>query len=111
MAAKSKEERAQVRSTVSRIVTEVFDEEYIREIAEGVKGLTRGQWGEGDCPECGSRKKVMVEIPDIASQLKALTVLLEQAEGKPGTAEGEPGGVTIIVKRTWPGDEDAGARD
>jgi hypothetical protein len=46
----------------------------------------------------------MVEIPDIASQLKALTVLLEQAEGRPAIAGEEPGGVTIIVNRNWPGD-------
>jgi hypothetical protein len=102
VAAKSKEERAQVRSTVSRIVTEVFDEEYIREVAEGVKGLTRGQWGEGTCPECGSRKKVMVEIPDIASQLKALTTLLEQAEGKVQAADADGSGVTLVIHRTWP---------
>lgn len=102
--AKSKAEREQVRSTVSKVVTEVFDEAYVRELAEGVKGLTRGQWGEGVCPDCGSKKKVMVEIPDIASQLKALTVLLEQAEGRPAIAGEEPGGVTIIVNRNWPGD-------
>ena len=100
--AKSATERAQVRSTVSRVVTEVFDEPYLRELAENVKSLTKGVWGDGVCPECGSAKKVKVEVPDLASQIKALTELLEQAEGRPGTAEGEPGGVHLIIERVWP---------
>ena len=102
MAAKNKAERAQVRSTVSKVVTEIFDEQYIRELAENVKGLTKGVWAEGVCPGCGNAKKMKVEVPDLASQIKALTELLEQAEGRPATADGEPGGVTIIVERKWP---------
>lgn len=101
-ASKDKEVGVPVRSTVSKVVQEVFNEEYIRKLAEDCKTLTKGFWADGECPECGSRKKVKVEVPDIYSQIKILTELLEQAEGRPGTAEGEPGGVEIIIERMWP---------
>ena len=96
---KNVKERRAVRSTVSKVVTDIFDEDYLRELAVSVKGLTKGVWGEGACAECGSQKKVKVEVPDLATQIKVLAELLEQAEGRPGVAEGEAAGMTIIVER------------
>lgn len=109
-AKKAQEVNPPVRSTVSKVVSEVFNEDYIRQLAEDCKTMTRGYWAEGECGECGSKKKVKVEVPDIYSQIKVLTELLEQAEGRPGTAEGEPGGVELIIERMWPIGADTGSK-
>ena len=54
----------------------MFNEEYIRQLAEDCKTLTKGFWAEGECPECYSKKKVKVEVPDIYSQIKILDGVL-----------------------------------
>jgi hypothetical protein len=97
-----------VRQDLGEVITEVFSREWLLDFANTVKGMTQGVWGEGRCPECDSARKVMVQIPDLKGQLAAVTSLLEQAEGRPGTAVGEVGGVSIVVERTWPS---AGAED
>lgn len=90
------------REDLGEAINQVFDAEWLLEFAETIKGMTNGVWGEGNCPECGSPRKVLVKIPDIQGQLKAVMALLEQAEGRPGTAQGEAGGVTLIIERSWP---------
>jgi hypothetical protein len=52
------------------------------------------------CPNCEQR--VSVFVPDLPRVISALTDLLEQAEGKPGTVATEDAGVTLIVERNWP---------
>ena len=96
-----------VRSDLGEVIGEVFSRDWLLEFAETIKGMTTGVWGAGSCPECGSSKKVLVQVPDIQGQLRAVTELLEQAEGRPGVAAGEPGGITLIVERHWPSSDDA----
>lgn len=91
-----------VRQDLATAITEVFDADWLREFADTIKNMTQGVWGEGTCDKCGSKRKVMVKVPDTQGQLKAVVELLEQAEGRPGTATGEAGGVTLIVERKWP---------
>lgn len=98
MAAKPEKARARLGTAVG----EVFDLDFLRELAQSIKEMTKGVRGTGNCPECGSARSVLVQIPDIQGQIKALTELMEQAEGRPGTESGEAGGVTLIVERKWP---------
>lgn len=92
-----------VRQDLGEVITEVFSREWLMEFAGQVKSMTTGVWVEGRCPECGSARQARAQMPDLKGQLAAVTSLLEQAEGKPGTASGEPGGMTLIVERSWPG--------
>lgn len=95
------------RQDLGEVINKTFDRKWLLEFAETVKGMTQGVWGQGRCPECDSPRKVLVQIPDVQGQIKAVVALLEQAEGRPGTAQGEAGGVTLIVERSWPvGPED-----
>jgi hypothetical protein len=100
------EPRTSVRSSLGDAFAEVFDAAYLRQFAEEAKGLTTAMWGVGICPACGNQKRVLCDMPDIGGKLKIFISLLEQAEGRPGTATGEPAGVTIVVNRIWPGGED-----
>lgn len=94
---KKPEERPRVR--IGEAISEVFDTGYWRELAESIKGMTTMVWGSGRCPECGSTRKVQVEIPDIKGQLAAAGELIEQAYGRPGTDSAEQQGTTIVVRR------------
>lgn len=98
------------REVTARVVSEVFDEEWLRGWAEALKDLSKGYPVEHNCPECGFRKKIIVQIPDFRGITDSVLELWNQAFGRPGTADAEPGGVTIIVNRVWPGD-DADSRD
>jgi hypothetical protein len=100
-----------VRQDLGAAITEVFDADWLRGFAETIKTMTHGVWGEGVCDSCGSKRKVMVKVPDTQGQLKAVVELLEQAEGRPGTASGEPGGVTLVVERMWPVARDQDSAD
>ena len=100
------EPRTSVRSDLGEMIAEVFDMAYLRQLAEEAKGLTTAMWGVGICPNCGNQKRVLCDMPDIGGKLKIFIALLEQAEGRPGTADGQPAGVTIVVNRIWPGGED-----
>ena len=88
-----------VRSTLGRVIRDAFDEDYLREFAQSIKSMSMGAWGYGVCPECGSQKKVLAQFPDIKGQIAAVTELMEQAEGRPGTDEGGLEGTTIVVER------------
>jgi hypothetical protein len=72
--------------------------EYLRELVAQVKTMTKGVFAH--CPDC--RRQVQVSVPDLPRVIAGLTELLEQAEGRPGTASTEAGSVTLIVERTWP---------
>lgn len=98
------------RADLAEVINKTFDSEWLAEFAEQLKGMTKGMWGMGECPECGSKRKVFVDVPDLKGLLAALTELMEQAEGRPGTAQGEAGGVTLVVERRWPsGGDETGA--
>ena len=97
-----------VRQDLGERLNEKFSGVWLDDFLETVKGMTNGAWGSGICEECGSKRKVLVQVPDIKGQLAALVALMEQSEGRPGTAQGEAGGVTLIVERKWP---DAGSED
>jgi hypothetical protein len=100
-----------VRADLGEVIGQVFSKEWLFELAQSVKGATTGVWGAGQCPDCGSQRKVLVQIPDIKGQLAAVTELLEQAEGRPGVQSGDPAGVTIVVERKWPPDDEQAADD
>jgi hypothetical protein len=57
------------------------------------------------CPEC--RKKIEVAIPDARESVNAAKVLMEQAEGRPGVADGERQ-ETLSVERSMESTVDAG---
>ena len=92
-------EPEKVRGTLGRVIRDVFDETYLREFAESVKTMTAGVWASGVCPDCGSQKKVRVDVPDLKGQIAAWTELMEQAEGRPGLDSTEQQGTTLIVER------------
>jgi len=96
-------EDSEARAIIARLYSEVFDEAALRELMEGIKQLSRGYPVDHKCSECGKRQKVYVHVPDFKQILEAMSEFLNQGYGRPGTAEGEPGGVTIIVHRNWPG--------
>jgi hypothetical protein len=91
-----------VRPSLSDAIREAFTPAYLRELAEDVKGMQKGVFAF--CPNC--REKVQVHVADLPRVISALTDLLEQAEGKPGTATPEDAGVTLIVERYWPPPEE-----
>ena len=99
MAVKAQAPPEKVRAKLGRAVGEVFDEAWLYEFAESVKGMMSGVWGVGICPDCGSNRKVKVDVPDIKGQIAAVTELMEQAEGRPGTDSADQQGTTIIVER------------
>lgn len=78
---------------------EVFDPSFLREWMESIKQMSAGVWGSGSCPECGTQRKVRAEVPDIKGQITAVTELIEQIWGRPGTANVDQQGTTIIVER------------
>lgn len=96
---KGAEQPKTVRQSLTEVITEVFDEEYLKQLAKDVREMRKGYRGSGRCPDCGSMKGVTVDLPDLTGQLKNLIELIEQAEGRPGTAAGEPGGVTLVIER------------
>lgn len=92
---------------MARVASEVITEEWWRDFMQVVVNLHKGYQVEHDCPECSFRKKVTVQIPDFKGIMDAVTEVYNQCFGRPGTADSDPGGTTIILKRTWPGGDDA----
>ena len=99
MAVKAQAPPEKVRSTLGRVVREVYDEDWLREQAQIAKELTTGYRTDFDCPECGYRKMLMIQGPDVSGRLKAVIELMEQTEGRPGTDSADQQGTTIIVER------------
>jgi hypothetical protein len=87
---------------MARLTSEVFDEDWLREFMDSVKGIQKGVMVDHKCGECGKRGKVTVQIPDFKAILDSVVEFFNQSYGRPSTADGEPGGVTIIVERKWP---------
>lgn len=87
-----------VRTTLSERVQEWADGDRITRMLDEIEGLEKKVWL--DCPKCNKRS--LMDVPDDVRKLEALLKVIEQTEGRPGTVDGEPGGVTIIVERTWP---------
>jgi hypothetical protein len=87
-----------VRPMLAAAIRAEINPEYLRELVSQVKDIQRQTraW----CPNC--EQHVMVSVPDLPRVIMALTELLEQAEGKPGTASTEDGNITLIIERTWP---------
>jgi hypothetical protein len=114
--AQAQEAEAQVseepREVIGRVFPEVFDEEYVRELMESIKGLSRGYLLDHKCPDCGHREKATVQVPNFKEILQAMTEFMAQGYGRPGIAEGEAGGVSIVVKRVeWPVGDTGNRRD
>ena len=95
-----------VRPRLAEAIGEVFDVEYFREIAEQVKGATKGVHTEVEvvCRHCGekTRKKVMAQIPDFPKIVTAVRDLLSEVEGRVGTTDVQEAGLSLVVERSWP---------
>ncbi len=96
-----------VRPRLSDAVSEAFTPAYLLELAERIKtATTKGleTYAEIKCSGCGqlTRKKLWVQVPDLPKLVTVITDLIEQTEGRPGLADSERGGVTLIVERHWP---------
>jgi hypothetical protein len=87
---------------MARLTNEVFDEEWLRDFMGQVKNLEKGVLVDHKCPHCEKRGKVTIPIPDFKAILDSVVEFFNQSYGRPATADGEPGGVTIIVERRWP---------
>lgn len=106
MARKSAEAEAEhPRNIVAEVLAENATREKIEALLDRALDLKGLAWGY--CPGC--KKRIQVEVPDLKKQVDALTSLLDQAYGKPGTTDAEAGGVTLIVNRVWPAPETNGA--
>ena len=105
------DERQQPREVTARVMGEVFDEEWLREYAEKLKGLTKGALVDHTCAGCGKRAKVKVEVPDFKGINDSILELWNQGFGRPGMAEGEPGGVELVIERLWPGEVNGANQD
>jgi hypothetical protein len=88
-----------VRPLLADAIREEITPAFLRELVGKVKEMQKETFGY--CPGC--KKKVLVQVPDLPKVISGLTELLEQAEGRPGTATAEDAGVTLIVERIWPG--------
>lgn len=91
------------------VIRDVLNEEGRREkvatLVDSAFELRRLGWAH--CPGC--RRKVQVEVPDVKATAGVLVELLEQAEGRPGTAGVEDVGVVLVVERRWPSEVPAAA--
>ena len=79
-------------------MAEAVTAEYLRELLDELKDRTKATWAY--CPDC--RKKVQCEVRDIGGIVKTVVELIEQVEGRPGSADVEAGGLTLVVERKWP---------
>ena len=92
-----------VRSTLGEQVRAWADDDRIKRMLDEIEGLEKRVWL--DCPNC--KKRSQVSVSDDVRKLEALLKVIEQVEGKPGTAGTEPGGITIVVERMWPSGDEA----
>ena len=87
-----------VRSTLGEQVRAWADDDRIKRMLDEIEGLEKRV--QMNCPHCNKRS--LVTVPDDVRKLESLLKVIEQVEGKPGTADAEPGGITIVVERSWP---------
>lgn len=90
---------AAVRPRLGDVVSASLNDEFLRGLVEDAKALTKGQWVDLQCEACGQKQRQMVQVRDIPKVLAAVKELLEQVEGRPGTAGVEDAGVQLIVER------------
>lgn len=90
------------REAIARVVPEEFNEEYLRELMQAVKELTKGYSVEVTCKHCRKTSKQIVQVPDFKQIVDAMTEFFNQAYGRPGVDAAETAGVTIVVNRVWP---------
>jgi hypothetical protein len=91
-----------VRPALADVFREEFGPDYLRSLLQDLKSSTKGVKADVTCRECGQRQYTMAQIPDYHKILQMALSLLEQTEGKPGTAGVEDAGVHLIVERSWP---------
>lgn len=91
-AKKDEANRGVARASFGEVVNRLANEEAIEQLVEDA--LQAKSLASAYCSMC--RKRVQVEIPDIKKRVDVITMLLEQAEGKPG---GEESGLSIVVER------------
>lgn len=87
-----------VRTTLSEQVQTWASGDRIERMLNEIEGLEKK--ARLQCPHC--KKISYVEVADDVRKLEALLKVIEQTEGKPGTVEGDSGGITLIVERSWP---------
>lgn len=107
MATASEKPEEKLRKKVTAAAGKVITEEYLVELLELAKEMTKGYRTEFDCPKCGFRKIVVIQAPDVTGQFKTVSEILEHTEGRVATESGDAG-VILIVERKWPV---AGAED
>jgi hypothetical protein len=89
---------AGVRGPLGQVLSEALTAEYLKELLDELKGRTVGAWAF--CPDC--RKKVQCEVKDINGIIKSVVELIEQVEGRPGSADVGEAGLSLVVERSWP---------
>lgn len=104
MAYESEERSESVRSLIGDVLDEETTREKIRQLVSSAFELNR--LADAFCPNC--RKRVRAEVPDVRAQAQVLMDMIEQANGRPGTAQVEDAGVNLIVERWSP---DGGSSD
>lgn len=92
---------------MAEVVPEEFNADYLRELMQAVKSLTKGYSVEITCKHCARSQKQIVQVPDFKQIVDSMTEFFNQAYGRPGVADSEASGTTIIVHRYWPGESDA----
>lgn len=78
-------------------------------VVEDAMQSTRKVRVERDCKKCGCSHIDFVEVPNEAAAIRAAEFLTAQGVGRPPIAEGEAGGVNIVIERVnLDGVEDSG---
>jgi len=95
-----------LRPRLSSAAAEVFTTDWFRDMANRIVEITKGVYIEleAECRHCGNpvRKKVLYQAPDVPRQITALTELMNQIEGRPGSADVAEQGMVLVVERNWP---------
>ena len=94
--------KVSIREQWADVVAEVFDRDWLAEQARLASELQKGYRVEVTCKHCGRPSIATAYGPDVAGRLEQAIKLLEQSEGRPGTASTEAGDVTLVVERRWP---------
>lgn len=87
-----------LRELIREVLNEDGRREKVRELVDSAFELR--SLVDVQCPEC--RRKLRAVVPDVKAQVGALTALLAEAEGKPGTSDLAEAGLTLVVERSWP---------
>jgi hypothetical protein len=83
---------ADARQVLGKALDEHLDEELLDKLFAQVLALEKTAWGY--CKSC--EKSVQVSIPDAKAVVSALSDLLTQSKGRPGSAEGADSGSWVL---------------